>query len=124
MAAAEENARWGSDKITVDIKMVGDHPGGSQEKDALIVRSAWASYTVLGQKPHLRGAQSTDANVPISMGIPALAIPGGGQSGNNHSPSEALDPTDAYMGPQITFLTILGLVGVEGASDPLLPKRK
>jgi hypothetical protein len=71
-----------------------------------------------------RGAQSTDANVPISMGIPALAIPGGGKSENNHSPGETFDPTDAYMGPQIAFLTILGFVGVEGASDPLLPKRK
>jgi acetylornithine deacetylase/succinyl-diaminopimelate desuccinylase-like protein len=123
-AAAEENARWGSNRITVDIKMVGDRPGGSQAKDAVIVQAGWASATVLGQKPSLRGASSTDANIPISMGIPAVAISRGGMSENNHSPNESFDPTDAYLGPQRIFLMILGLVGIEGASDPLLPQRK
>jgi hypothetical protein len=45
-------------------------------------------------------------------------------SENNHSPNESFDPTDAYLGPQRIFLMILGLVGIEGASDPLLPQRK
>ncbi len=123
-AAAEENARWGSDKITVDIKLVGDRPAGDQSKDAVIVQAAWASAAAVGLKPFLRGAGSTDSNQPISLGIPAVTLNGGGKSENNHSPSESFDPTDAYLGPQRIFLMILGLVGVEGINEPLLPKRK
>jgi acetylornithine deacetylase/succinyl-diaminopimelate desuccinylase-like protein len=121
-AAAEENARWGSDTITVDIKLVGVRPAGIQSEDAVIVQAACASSTALGQKPNLRGPQSTDANVPISLGIPAVALSRGGKAENNHSPSESFDPTDAYMGPQRIFLMILGLVGMEGINEPLLPK--
>ena len=123
-AAAEENARWGSDKITVDIKLVGDRPAGFQPKDAVIVQAAWASTAAVGLKPFLRGASSTDSNLPISLGIPAVTLNGGGTSENNHSPSESFDPTNAYWGPQRIFLMILGLVGVEGINDPLLATRK
>ena len=123
-AAVEENARWGSDTITVDIKLVGVRPAGIQSEDAVIVQAACASSTALGQKPDLRGPQSTDANVPISLGIPAVALSRGGKAENSHSPSESFDPTDAYMGPQRIFLMILGLVGMEGINEPLLPKGK
>ncbi len=123
-AAAEENARWGSDKITVDIKLVGDRPAGVQSKDAVIVQAAWASTAAVGLEPFLRGAGSTDSNLPISLGIPAVTVNGGGKSENNHSPSESFDPANAYLGPQRIFLMVLGLVGVEGVSEPLLPKRK
>jgi tripeptide aminopeptidase len=39
------------------------------------------------------------------------------------SPGEWFDPSDAYLGGRRIFLTIIGLVGREGVSDPLLPKR-
>jgi tripeptide aminopeptidase len=119
-AAAEENGRWGSDKITVDIKLVGDRPAGLQSKDTMIVQAAWASTVAVGLKPSLRDPSSTDSNLPISLGIPAVTLNGGGKSENNHSPSESFDPTNAYMGPQRIFLMILGLVGVEGVNEPLL----
>ena len=123
-AADEENARWKSDKIKVDIKLVGDRPAGAQPKDAPIVQAAWAATEITGQKPNLRGASSTDSNLPISLGIPALTLGGGGKEFGNHSPNEWFDPKDAYLGPQRIFLTILGLVGVDGVSIPLLPGRK
>jgi acetylornithine deacetylase/succinyl-diaminopimelate desuccinylase-like protein len=122
-AAAEENARWGSDKIKVEIKLVGDRPAGTQPNDAMIVQAAWASTEMIGQKPILRGASSTDSNLPISLGIPALTLGGGGKDFGNHSPNEWFDPTDAYLGPQRVFLTILGLVGVDGVTESLLPKK-
>jgi acetylornithine deacetylase/succinyl-diaminopimelate desuccinylase-like protein len=122
-AAAEENARWGSDQIRVEIKPVGDRPAGTQSKDAVIVQAAWASTEMTGQSPILKGASSTDSNLPISLGIPALTLGGGGKDFGNHSPNEWFDPTDAYLGPQRIFLTILGLVGVDGVTEPLLPKK-
>lgn len=119
-AAAEENGRWGSDQMTVDIKLVGDRPAGLQSKDTVIVQAAWASTAAVGLKPRLGDPLSTDSNFPISLGIPAVTLSGGGKSENNHSPSESFDPTNAYMGPQRIFLMILGLVGVEGVNEPLL----
>jgi tripeptide aminopeptidase len=123
-AAAEENARWGSDKMTVQIKLVGDRPAGSQPPDAVIVQAAWASTEAVGQKPNLGEAGSTDSNLPISLGIPAITVGGGGKDGGTHSPGEWFDPAAAYLGPQRIFLTIIGLVGMEGVSQPLLDRRK
>jgi len=123
-AAAEENARWKSDKITVQTKLVGNRPAGVQPSDSGIVQAAWASAQALGQKPSLGIGSSTDSNLPISLGIPAVTLGGGGKEDNNHSPSEWFDPTDAYLGPQRVFLAILGLTGVEGTSAPLLSKHK
>jgi acetylornithine deacetylase/succinyl-diaminopimelate desuccinylase-like protein len=123
-AAAEENARWKSDKITVHTKLVGNRPAGVQPSDSGIVQAAWASAEALGQKPSLGSGSSTDSNLPISLGIPAVTLGGGGKEDNNHSPSEWFDPTDAYLGPQRIFLAILGLAGVEGTITPLLSKGK
>jgi acetylornithine deacetylase/succinyl-diaminopimelate desuccinylase-like protein len=123
-AADEENARWKSDKIKLEIKLVGDRPAGTQPKDAPIVQAAWAATETTGQKPNLRGASSTDSNLPISLGIPAVTLGGGGKEFGNHSPHEWFDAKDAYLGPQRIFLTILGLVGVDGVSIPLLPRWK
>jgi len=118
---AEENARWNHEqKITAHIKLVGDRPAGSQPDDAAIVQATWAATKLTGQEPKLNGPSSTDSNLPISLGIPAVTIGGGGSAGNGHAPSEWFDPTDAYLGPQRAFLTILGLVGVDGVSEPLL----
>jgi tripeptide aminopeptidase len=123
-AAAEENARWKSDKITVQTKLVGNRPAGVQPSDSGIVQAAWASAQAIGQKPNLTSGSSTDSNLPISLGIPAVTLGGGGKEENNHSPNESFDPTDAYLGPQRVFLTILGLTGVEGTGAPLLTKGK
>ena len=123
-AAAEENTRWKSDKITVQTKLVGNRPAGIQPSDSGIVQAAFASMQALGQKPNLGSGSSTDSNLPISLGIPAVTLGGGGKEDNNHSPSEWFDPTDAYIGPQGIFLTILGLTGIEGSSAPLLSKGK
>jgi len=53
-----------------------------------------------------------------------LTLGAGGKEFGNHSPNEWFDPTDADLGPQRIFLTILGLVGVDAVSVPLLPRRK
>ena len=123
-AADEETARWGGDRITVQMKLVGDRPAGVQPNDSPLVQAVWASTQVIGQRPVLDEPSSTDSNLPISLGIPAITVGGGGKDDNNHSPNEWFDPTDAYLGPQRIFLTILGAVGVDGVSEPLLPRRK
>jgi tripeptide aminopeptidase len=123
-AAAEENARWNTDKITVDIKLVGDRPAGSQPPDAPIIQAAILAVRAVGMKPVLEDPASTDSNVAISLGIPAMTIGRGGVNGDNHSIKEWFDPKDAYLGVQKNLLTVLGLVGVEGVSRPILSKAK
>lgn len=121
-AAAAENKRWDTDAIKVDIKLVGDRPAGSQPDDSMIVQAALASSAALGFKPMLNGPVSTDSNVPISLGIPAVTLGGGGAFGGCHTLEEYYEPAVAFKGVQKIFLTILGLVGVEGISQPLLRK--
>lgn len=123
-AAREENAHWGSDQLGVDIRDLGARPAGSQPQDAAIVRAAIASLNVLGITQINFGASSTDCNIPISLGIPAIAVPGGGKSGGNHSLTEWFDPRMAHLGPQSAFLTSLALIGVEGVTLPGLAQRR
>ena len=124
IAVEEENARWGSTAISVEIKLVGDRPAGQQSPDLLIVQAAWAASAAVNVPPEFGPASSTDANLPMSLGIPAIRLCGGGAEGNNHSLDEWYDPANGYRGPQKIFMTLLGLVGVAGLSEPLLPKRK
>ncbi|MBD8068713.1 M20/M25/M40 family metallo-hydrolase [Bacillus sp. PS06] len=123
-AADEENERWQTDVITVDVKRVGDRPAGSQRADAAIVQASVAASKSLGFEGILGDASSTDSNVPIFLGIPAVTLGGGGDFGGVHTLNEYFDPTDSYFGAQKIFLTMMGLVGVKGVSEPLLEKRK
>ena len=70
----------------------------------------------------LAGA-STDAGVPISLGIPTIVLGFGGKTGGFHSLGENWDPTNAHKGVQLSFLTTLAMVGVDGISEPLIQMR-
>lgn len=122
-AVAEENQRWGVQSLSVSHKLIGDRPGGQTASDALIVQAAVRANRAHGRKTTLGGA-STDANVPMSLGIPAIVMGGGGKTGGFHALSEWIDLTDAWQGAQTSLITVLGLVGVQGVSEPLLEKRK
>ncbi|WP_280771732.1 M20/M25/M40 family metallo-hydrolase [Salipaludibacillus daqingensis] len=123
-AAVEENKRWNSEAmIKVEIKLVGDRPAGTQRSDTQIVQAALASTESVGFEPKLADSSSTDSNVPISLGIPAVTLGGGGEFGGVHTLNEYFDPTDSYYGAQQVFLTVLGLVGMKGVSQPLLEKK-
>lgn len=121
-AVAEENQRWGVQSLSVSHKLIGDRPGGQTASDALIVQAAVRANRAHGRKTILGGA-STDANVPMSLGIPAIVMGGGGKTGGFHALSEWIDLTDAWQGAQNSLLTVLGLVGVQGISEPVLPRR-
>ncbi|MDM0075274.1 M20/M25/M40 family metallo-hydrolase [Variovorax sp. J2P1-59] len=121
-AVAEENKRWNVTTLSVSNKLIGDRPGGRTSADSVIVEAAVRSNTAFGHKTLLSGA-STDANVPMSLGIPAIIIGGGGKTGGFHALSEWIDVTDGWKGAQNALVTVLGLVGVQGVSEPLLTKR-
>lgn len=122
-AVDEENNRWNQTAITVKIELVGNRPAGTQPADATIIQAAMASSQAIGFEPALDDPSSTDANVPISLGIPAVTLGGGGGCGGMHTLEEFFDPTDAYLGVQNALLTVLGLVGVQGVAVPLLSSK-
>jgi tripeptide aminopeptidase len=119
-AAEEENQRWGKESIKVDLELVGDRPAGSQSEDSAIVQTALAAATILGFEPKLNNPSSTDSNVPIGLGIPAVTLGGGGDYGGCHTLQEYFNPTDAHFGVQKILLTILGLVGLKDVTEPQL----
>lgn len=124
-AADEENRRWKhKEGITVDIELIGQRPAGVQVVNEIIVQTAIGAIKNMGLAPKLNGPGSTDANIPISLGIPAIAVGRGGKSGAIHTLNEWFDPAEAYLGPQKTFLTILGLVGIKNVAEPLLKVKK
>ena len=59
----------------------------------------------------------------MSLGIPAITLSSAGQAGGAHSLGEWYTPSNNWYGPQLALLVSLGLVGVEGVSEPLLEKR-
>jgi tripeptide aminopeptidase len=123
-AVAEENARWNNGKITVEFKLIGDRPVGFTAADSDIVQ---IGYTAIAEtEGDFSGVSqsSTDSNVPMSMGIPAITIGGGGEAHDAHSPEEYyIHTADAYRGPQRAMLMTLTLVGIKGVSKPVLKDR-
>jgi len=124
-AVVEENARWKSDKMTVEIKLIGDRPAGFVSMDSPIVQATRRAVTVITRTPRVTFAgSSTDSNLAMSLGIPAVTIGGGGEGGNWHSRNEWYKPVDAYYGPQNALLTMLVLTGLDGVSKPALAVRQ
>jgi acetylornithine deacetylase/succinyl-diaminopimelate desuccinylase-like protein len=108
-AVVEENARWGrSGVISVDKKLVGDRPGGTVPETAPIVEAAMSVSKALGLDASLDEG-STDSNIPISLGIPAVTIDGGGTSSGTHSLDEQFDSTNSWQGTARALLLALAL---------------
>jgi tripeptide aminopeptidase len=123
-AVAEENKRWKSDKIGVEFNLIGARPAGAIPEDAAIVQASRRAVGAVSQPARVTFAgSSTDSNIAMSLGIPAVTLGGGGEGGGWHSPREWYKATNAHLGPQHVLLTVLALVGVEGVSKPLLVVR-
>lgn len=91
-AAEEENARRavGTRPLSVSVESIGCRPCGETPAEHELVQSAVEATRLVGRHPDLALA-STDANVPISQGIPAIAIGAGGRGGDAHTRSEWFD---------------------------------
>lgn len=115
-AVAEENEiRTRGDALTVTVDMIGDRPSGEIAEDHPFVQQAAAVTRALGMEPSF-GRSSTDSNIPISMGIPAITIGGGGQGFGAHSLDEWFRNEDGPVGIQRALLIVLAEVGVTQAS--------
>jgi tripeptide aminopeptidase len=124
-AVVAENARWKTDKLTLEIKLIGDRPAGLTPKDSPIVQATQYAVTAIAPNTQVTLAgSSTDSNQAMSLGIPAVTVSGGGEGGNWHSRSEWYRPVEAWLGPQSALLTVLTLAGLDGTSKPTLVIRQ
>jgi len=122
-AVAEENARWDNGEISVNFVLIGDRPVGRTATEDSLVQAAALAFDKVGIELQQLGISSTDSNVPMSLGIPAITIAGGGNGGGAHSPDEWFVPTNSYEGPQTSFLIALAMVGIQGVDIGLLEKQ-
>ena len=111
-ALQEENAgRLDGPELTVDVDRVGTRPAAKGDTSSPVVQRAMAATVAFGVQPSLR-ISSTDANLPISKGIPAVTMSRGGVSGGSHSPDEWWQNVDGHIGIQIGLLTLLAEAGL------------
>lgn len=98
-AGEEENRRRaaGTSPLTCDLQLVGDRPSGVTPRVHPLVQAAIAATRALGREPELACA-STDANIPISLAIPAIALGAGGQAGDQHLPTEWYENAEGPLG--------------------------
>ena len=111
-AVAEMNAsRRSGPEVNVEIKMIGDRPSGEVAEDDPLVQRAVAATELFGLEP-LLGRSSTDANVPIALGVPAITIGGGGSGGGGHSPGEWFINQNGPRGIQRALLILVAQAGL------------
>ncbi len=99
--------------ITADVKQVGARPSGHTDNNAPIAQIASEAVLAAGLKPTF-GYSSTDANLPISLGIPAIRLESGGTGDRAHAPDEWIDVerTASVRGIRIVLATLLALAGM------------
>ena len=98
-AADDENRRRtaGSPTLRVELQLLGDRPSGMTPRAHPLVRAAVAANRALGRDAELASA-STDANVPIALGIPAIALGAGGKAGDAHLATEWFENVEGALG--------------------------
>src|SRR5213593_851387 len=103
---AENRARVvGSAPLTMAVRRVGERPSGLTPRTHPLVQTAVAATRAVGHDNQLACA-STDANVPIALGVPAVALGAGGRAGNAHLPTEWYDNDKGALGVvRALFLT-------------------
>ena len=117
-----ENARWtgAPGKITVKFDTIGIRPVGPvpQNEHTPIIKVALDAAKALSIETTV-GAGSTDANLPMSMGISSMTIDGGGKGGNAHAAGEWYDDgPNGYKGPQWALLIVASLAGLARMTTP------
>ncbi|MCA1592165.1 MAG: M20/M25/M40 family metallo-hydrolase [Acidobacteria bacterium] len=112
-AADDENAarRANCPPLEIEVKLIGDRPSGETPPDSPLVRLACEATRAVGSRPRL-DCSSTDSNIAISLGLPAVTIGAGGTSGHSHTLDEWYDPRGRDLGLKRALLVVLGLVGL------------
>ena len=111
-AVDEENGlRREGPPLELAVERIGTRPSGETDPDAPLVQRAMAVTRYFGEEPYL-SRSSTNSNIPISMGIPAVTIGRGGVGGDNHSPTEWWMNVEGYKAIQRALLILVAEAGL------------
>jgi acetylornithine deacetylase/succinyl-diaminopimelate desuccinylase-like protein len=115
-AVADENRARSTSQgpITVDLALIGERPSGQTAATTAIVQASAAAVRASGLQPTF-GWSSTDANLPMSLGIPAITIDSGVRGDRAHAPDEwiDIDRRTVVRGLQRSLLIVLSVAGLE-----------
>jgi len=117
IAVREENSQRSTSGTSLisELEQVGDRPSGETPVNSPIVRAAVECSRALGIEPRL-DCSSTDSNIPISLGVPAITLGVGGISGNCHSLTEWYEPAGREVGLKRLLLLTVALTGLASLS--------
>ena len=106
-AAHDEN-----DTIRVIVRSLGSRPAGKLADNAALLETVRSVDRFLGNRSRVERS-STDANIPLSLNIPAVSLGGGGKGGGSHTTAEWYDATGRELGLKRLFLATVALAGVQ-----------
>jgi acetylornithine deacetylase/succinyl-diaminopimelate desuccinylase-like protein len=114
-AAGDENERraTGTARLTLSVDPIGDRPCGELPAQHRLVQAAFEATRLVGRRP-VSAVASTDANVPIGRGIPAVAIGGGGRGGAAHTAAEWYENAEGTLGVARALTLIAAAAGLAG----------
>jgi tripeptide aminopeptidase len=98
--------------VDCELEVIGERPSGQTPVSHRIIQAAIEATRYFGVEPHL-DIGSTDANIPMSLGIPAIAVGAGGSSGNIHTPDEWFDPTNRSVSLHRLLVLVTVLAGLD-----------
>jgi tripeptide aminopeptidase len=107
-SASESAATYG---VGFHIELLGERPMGITPPQSELVQTALEVTRALGVEPQL-DLGSTDANLPMSLGVPAIALGAGGTCANIHTPEEWFDPAGRHRGLQRLLGIVATLAGI------------
>jgi len=106
-AAHDEN-----ETLRVIVRSLGSRPAGKLPDNAPLLETLRNVDRFLGNRSRLERS-STDANIPLSLNIPAVSLGGGGKGGGSHTTAEWYDATGRELGLKRLFLATVALAGVQ-----------
>lgn len=101
-----------ADSLQINLRPLGARPAGKLADNSPLLATIRSVDSFLGNRSRLERS-STDANIPLSLGLPAVALGGGGSGGGSHTPSEWYDPDGRELGLKRLFLTAAALAGIQ-----------
>jgi acetylornithine deacetylase/succinyl-diaminopimelate desuccinylase-like protein len=115
-AVDDENAARSTSQgsITLDMRLIGDRPSGETPRSAPLAQAVATVVAGLGMTPRFQFS-STDANIPMSLGIPAVTLDSGGDGGRAHALDEWIDVAKpaSMTGIRVVLATLLTIAGVQ-----------
>jgi len=98
--------------LQVTFRSIGARPAGKLDDNSSLLDLIRNVDQYLGNRSRLERS-STDANIPLSLGIPAVALGGGGRGAESHTLNEWFDPSGRELGLKRVFLTTVALAGLQ-----------